>query len=488
MASDSTGRRRRCRGALLLLVAALSHPSPGAAFPSSFLRRAALLPPPPPSTTTKTTMTSTSLRMNLAGKVVVQRFLYRLSPISDTPPTLYTLEERVRMNVGEDGRTLTPLGRKTFLLRDGPRGPAGDGDGDGDRDGAGPNRARVGPVLHRMSIHETTGEEAQSYAASLGGEVDDAAIAAALYFAAHPRMVRGRVVELAGGVGFGGIFSAIAAGAAHPPPASEVNPDVEEENEQDDEEANDILPTKDEAPPLPPYFESLLLSDSSEEVLNNAYKNTQESGFGAGQLSLGILDWAMPVQREMKNQYDLILGCDVATEFPNVKRIARMVAYMLKANPDFLRGGRGADERPAELDGGHFVHIGPQTREVIHDLRTKLRNGYRMDVNVGLIELERFDLNPLILDSIEEEAAADEKLLTEDDGIVEYKTQSKEKFSTFAARHSPDYDGFNGEYFFPAETGMEGTDAPSSSRWAGDGNDNSGPSDGPQTQAGSWLT
>ena len=201
MASDSTGRRRRYRGALLLLVAALSHPSPGAAFPSSFLRRAAK--------TTKTTMTSTSLRMNLAGKVVVQRFLYRLSPISDTPPTLYTLEERVRMNVGEDGRTLTPLGRKTFLLRDGPRGP-----GDGDGDGAGPNRARVGPVLHRMSFHETAGEEAQSYAASLGGEVDDAAIAAALYFAAHPRMVRGRVVELAGGVGFGGIFSAIAAGAA----------------------------------------------------------------------------------------------------------------------------------------------------------------------------------------------------------------------------------------------------------------------------------
>ena len=57
---------------------------------------------------------------NLAGKVVYQRFLYKLSPFSDFPETPYTIEERLRFQVGDDGRELTPIGHKTFILRDGP--------------------------------------------------------------------------------------------------------------------------------------------------------------------------------------------------------------------------------------------------------------------------------------------------------------------------------------------------------------------------------
>lgn len=474
----SDSRRRRIF--VLSAIGALSCSAPTAAFLTPGRRITA-------SSGKSRTRTKTSLQMvegNLAGKVVYQRFLYKLSPFSDFPETPYTIEERLRFQVGDDGRELTPIGHKTFILRDGP-------DDDDDAlppvDASEPQK-RVGKILYKESFHEITESEsgAESYAANARGTIDDVGIASALYFAAQPQLVRGNVLELSSGVGFGGIMSCVAAGAAMPKPSYEINPlDDDDEGSTDGEGSggdDDILPSKDKTP-LPLYLEKLTLSDSNEEILNECSKNTRICGIPSDKIGLGLLDWNMPVKKEMKNQFDLILGNDIAYQFPDVKGISRLAAYCLKANPYVGE----AIERD-HLSGGQFVHVGPHTRDTISDLRKKLRSGYRMEVDVGYLELERFDLVPMILDSVKEEAAAEETLMSEDKGYVMYQSESKEKFTTFVATHCDGYDGFNGEYFFPAETGMEGEDKPS--RWVGGGNiekdDNYNKPEDPER--GSWLT
>ena len=445
----------------------------------------------PASKTATRTRPNTSLQMakggNLAGKVVYQRFLYKLSPLSDVPETPYTIEERLRFQVGDDGRELTPVGRKTFILRGGPDDDETDASPPGD---ASKSQRRVGKILYKESFHEITESEsgAESYAANARGTIADVSIASALYFAAQPQLIRGNVLELSSGVGFGGIMSCVAAGAAMPKPSHEINPldDSDEEGENTDGEGSDaadddILPRKDKTP-LPPNLEKLTLSDSNEEILNECSKNTRVCGIPSDKIGLGLLDWNMPVKKELKNQFDCILGNDIAYQFPDVKGISRLAAYCLRANPYV-----GETIERDNLDGGQFVHVGPHSRDTISDLRKKLRSGYRMEVDVGYLELERFDLAPMILDSVKDEGAAEDKLQKEDKGYVACQSQSMEKFSTFVATHCDGYDGFNGEFFFPAETGLEGEDKPS--RWVGGGNvekdDNYNKPEDPER--GSWI-
>ena len=478
--SVSRGRR----ALVLSAIGVLSCSAPTGAFLPTSL---------PASTATLRTRpnTNTSLQMakggNLAGKVVYQRFLYKLSPLSDVPETPYTIEERLRFQVGDDGRELTPVGHKTFILRGGPDDEETD-DASPPGDASKPQR-RVGKILYKESFHEITESEsgADSYAANARGTIDDVGIASALYFAARPQLIRGNVLELSSGVGFGGIMSCVAAGAAMPKPSYEINPldDNNEEGENTSGEgsdaADDILPRKDKTP-LPPNLEKLTLSDSNEEILNECSKNARICGIPSDKIGLGLLDWNMPVKKEMKNQFDCILGNDIAYQFPDVKGISRLAAYCLRANPYV-----GETIERDNLDGGQFVHVGPHSRDTISDLRKKLRSGYRMEVDVGYLELERFDLAPMILDSVKDEAAAEDKLQQEDKGYVAYQSQSMEKFSTFVATHCDGYDGFNGEFFFPAETGLEGEDKPS--RWVGGGNverdDNYNKPEDPER--GSWI-
>lgn len=262
----SDNRRRRVF--VLSAIGALSCTAPAAAF----------LTPGRPITASAArsrTRTNTSLQMakgNLAGKVVYQRFLYKLSPFSDFPETPYTIEERLRFQVGDDGRELTPIGHKTFFLRDGPD----DDDASPPGDASKPQK-RVGKILYKESFHEITESEsgAESYAANARGTIDDVGIASALYFAAQPQLVRGNVLELSSGVGFYGIMSCVAAGAAMPKPSYEINPldddDEENANGEGSGDDDDILPSKDKTP-LPLYLEKLMLSDSNEEILNECSK------------------------------------------------------------------------------------------------------------------------------------------------------------------------------------------------------------------------
>ena len=144
-------------------------------------------------------------RNSLAGKVVYQRFLYGLGPLPDLPSSHRPLlvEERVRFDVGADGKTLEPCGFKTYILRDAPP------DDGAEPPEGGESYQRVGRDLYRIHIEEPVGNES----AGLGGETRDAALASALYLhSSRPDLFRGEVLELGSGVGIGGILGCITAG------------------------------------------------------------------------------------------------------------------------------------------------------------------------------------------------------------------------------------------------------------------------------------
>ena len=245
------------------------------------------------------------------------------------------------------------------------------------------------------------------------------------------------------------------------------------------------LLSHDNEAPFPPALEKLTVTDSKQEVLNRAFHNCKTSGLPSSKLDLNELDWRQRLPREMKNRFDLILGSDIAYQYPDVKHIARTVAYALKGEP---YTGNPDDKE----DGGKFLLVGPQNRDTITDLRKKLRTGYRMDSELSLLELRRYDLAPMILDSAKNEPKAESDLISSDTenggqkGFVEFQNQVNSKFTVILASHHMDYDGYNGEYFFPAETGAEEDGAPT--RWVGNGNverdENYGKTDGGK---GSWY-
>ena len=80
-----------------------------------------------------------------------------------------------------------------------------------------------------------------------------------------------------------------------------------------------------------------------------------------------------------------------------------------------------------------------------------------MNTRTQSLVLERFDLVPLFLDSMEEEEnqMKDEIDVEKNAGFVEYQNIETNYFTSLVAYHHEDYDGFNGEFFFPADTGKE---------------------------------
>ena len=70
--------------------------------------------------------------------------------------------------------------------------------------------------------------------------------------------------------------------------------------------------------------------------------------------------------------------------------------------------------------------------------------------------LERFDLVPLVCDSLEQGDEQAMQVLENTVEYVEYQSTDTSRYISLAGYHHEDYDGSNGDYFFPAETGREG--------------------------------
>lgn len=388
-----------------------------------------------------------SMSSNLSGKVVAQRFIYRLSPLKSPVTSPYTVEERQYFTVGED-RSLEPFGDKCFILR-GPESKDDDVEHPPEtlkKNGQPRVYTHIGPCLYKVdNIAEEDEDE------SLGSSVWDSSHAMILYCMANPEFIKGRGLEVGSGIGLGGILSTIAAGLASGETESSASSGYQSiEDIANSPAAQDNYEEEENKyAPVPGSLAKLVLTDSHESLLNKCVSNVNTASFPSTKVEIRQLDWNQRVPNDMKGQYDFIIGCDCAYYFPLVNPLARTVAYALQTSPY----DRVDNEQRV---GGTFVHIGPQHRESIQDLRRKLSRGYRMNIRTKDLVLERLDLVPLFLDSMEEvDRQLQEEIEGETAGFVEYQNVETTSFTTLVGHHNEDYDGFNGEYFFPADTGKE---------------------------------
>jgi len=397
---------------------------------------------------------------NLSGKLVAQRHIYRLSPTRSSVTAPYSIEERQYFSISED-QTLEPYGDKRFYIRDDY-----EDDNDNERPFSPPEArkksgeprmyTRIGQSLYKMEYSGVDDEEEDD---ELGLTVWNSSFAMTLYCMANPSLVQGNVLELGSGVGIGAILSCIGVGLATAT-ASDTTDSRDEEGFQSIEDigiesSSKVEGTKSNYAPAPPLMRKIVLTDSSLPVLEKCVENIKQTSFPPSKVDIQQLDWNNRIPKAMVGKFDCILGCDCAYYFPMVAPLARTLAYSLRSSPYTYSSSIDDDQQA----GGRFIHIGPEHRDSIDDLRTKLSKGYRMMISTENLVLEQFDLMPLILDSIDQE---DEQLKKEVEGgeaYLEYQTIGTHRFTSMIGNHHEDYD-VNGEYFFPVETGDEGSYRP----------------------------
>lgn len=264
-------------------------------------------------------------------------------------------------------------------------------------------------------------------------------------------------IFLRSGVGVGGILSSIGAGLACRSNESSASVATMKYHSIEDiantplESSNGEDENKKSTAPVPKGLSKIIMTDSHEPLLTKCLDNLAGASFPVSKAEVALLDWNRRLPNEMKNSFDFILGCDCAYYFPLVNPLARTVAYALKSSPYDRKNNE-------QIIRGKFLHIGPRHRESIDDLRRKLARGYRMNTKMKDIVMERIDLVPLIIDSMESiQRQMKEEVEGETGGYVEYQNMETTSYSVLVGYHNEDYDGFNGDYFFPAETGKEGS-------------------------------
>jgi predicted nicotinamide N-methyase len=337
----------------------------------------------------------------------------------------------------------------------------------------------------KVTTAGTNSETKQMHHTGLGGQAWDTGAAMALYCAAHPSLFREckKALELACGSGFAGIMSTVAAGAAFWGVGTDQEEDIaaqyfaslEEEEEQEKEPSQDFLSIEDIASsstpppkksnqdddvvgdafphhsrvPLPPVFKSLTMSDESEDVLQQTFVNCKNSQWEPEQLFLQELDWTQrALPKQFRSEFDVILACDVVYTFPDVKHASRAMAYALAPSPYDRTVGDKTHR------GNAVLHIGPHNRDSIRELKQKLTQGYKMSVSVDRIKVRTTMLQTTILDSSEKEMTHEEEA---GNGYIQYVPRSTQttEYALLQAQHDEEYDGENGEWFFPAENGSE---------------------------------
>lgn len=397
-----------------------------------------------------TPSTSSSLyssKPSMVGKVVAQRFLYYLSPTQSSIKSPYALEQRQYYSVQEDN-SLEPVGDRCFFLRgDAAVNPPVDPPEESvNKQGMLRRYTKLGSSLYKLhNVAEDNDDE------ELGSTLWDSTYALILQCMAQPEIIKGNGLELGCGVGVGGLLSCIGAGIAS---GTTIGGTAEDRYQSIEEIAEgpaegEALPglEKNEAP-VSSLLRKITMTDSKESTLNQCFTNVKRSHFPSQKIEITELDWNNRIPERMRGKYDFILGSDLAYYFPLVTPLARTVAYSLQPSPY----DRIDNE---QLIGGRFVHVGPAHRETVDDLRRKLSRGYKMNVQTKELVLERLDLVPLILDSLLEEETHLQEEVEVQGGYVEFQNLEKSRFTSLVGHHNEDYDGFNGEGFFPTETGRE---------------------------------
>ena len=187
--------------------------------------------------------------------------------------------------------------------------------------------------------------------------------------------------------------------------------------------------------PVPETLSHIIMTDSRENLLRQCPENLSETSFPSSNVQLGLLDWNKPVQNAIKNQCNFIIGCDCAHQYPSVNPLAKTLAYALKSSS-------------TKEGGGKLLYIGPPNNEIIQDLQRELKLGYLINTSMSEIALDRIELIPQIVNSI------DDNVQGENGGSVEYQKIDTSRYSAIVGFHHEEYDGTNGDVFFPAEGGV----------------------------------
>ena len=389
---------------------------------------------------------------NLTGKVIAQRYIYRLSPTESSTTSPFSVEERLLYSVGEDG-TLKSMNLKSFILRQESNNTTTNSNIHSTaipsstmtkKNGDKRSFLHLGPVLHTIK-HFHEGDSASEHPgggrAGLGETIWDATFVMALYCAAYPEFYYGHVLELGSGTGLAAILSCITtARSLH---SSKASLDLDSLSGQDDSNNTSGYSTL-----VPKALEKLTLTDINEPSLNMCRDNVLASSIPMSKVEVMTLDWHSRLPHSWHGKFNFIIASDCAYYYPLINPFARTVAYSLAPSP--------YDNMSHKQDiGGRFLHIGPDHRaDAVKDLKKKLTRGYNMNTwTEGNIVLERFNLVPLVLDSLEKE---DEQMVEEAErGFVEYQSMDTSGYTALLGHHHEDYDGANADHFFPAEIGSE---------------------------------
>lgn len=350
---------------------------------------------------------------DLTDKVVHQRVRHRLSPQSDVSvQDALVIEERIRFIPDEDrDGYLVPVGRRTLSLLDGTSGEE----------------------FYRMNVHERNTHSHNGLLSIASSQQDLAStLALILYLVSNPNLMKGNVLELESKLGLASLLASI--GLAH-------HVDQDEQRSQPKDDVDLLLPFKGrDKVPMTSAVDHLTLTDVKEADLDVAFQNVQHCNVPSEKVTLETLDWrrrsstnnrrrrsaASENTDASKNMYRTILGADLEVTYPTAKELAHTVAHLLL---------------PTE---GVFVHVAPDNRDDLSQLHKLLRQGYLMQVTPGYLKLVSTAYHYQVLP----DTASEEELSPPEQQAVKETT-----YESLTAYHHVDYDGFNGEYLFPMETG-----------------------------------
>ncbi len=187
--------------------------------------------------------------------------------------------------------------------------------------------------------------------AGTGATTWESSIVMSIYFASHPELLQGDVVELGCGVGLGGILCAM---------ASQI---IDEDNEK-------YTPTQ-----------SINLTDFNPFVMEQCQKNVDAIDKGTTPITVFKLDWYdfLPTNFERPSstqKFDTVIACDCAYRQKDIAALACTMRSLLR-------------------DDSSQVHVfGPSNRSGLDTLLTLLRNAYNLSVTVEELGMIRYRLRP----------------------------------------------------------------------------------------------
>ena len=193
--------------------------------------------------------------------------------------------------------------------------------------------------------------EGEQNGAGTGSRTWESSIAMSAYFASHPELMFGNVIEIGSGVGLGGILSFLFRSLS-----SSTAP-----------------------------FHSMTLSDFKLQVLDHCNDNVRsflKSYPSFSSISVAELDWYDILKRrkgssEHAEKYDTVIACDCAYDYTDIGALVGTLKGLL---------------RKKKTSKAHI--FGPTSRGGLHTLLSELRKEQCFIVHVECIEMTRYRLDP----------------------------------------------------------------------------------------------